>query len=134
MKSTLETLPNEILMLIVSYAGDIPGRLRTFLGLNQRLNSIVTDQSLHLLADFLQTKASDDYCQSNVFQRVSQAFLSLKTAVDKGTSIVFYSHCSLLIFNSDLFSWDTMCKSRWQNFDRVVNNLPMLNSIRQIAS
>ena len=83
MESTLEMLPNEILMVIFSYAGDVSVQLRTFLGLNQRLNRVVTDQCLHLLTYFLRTIGSHDNYQCDVYQSFSHACHSMKTAVDE---------------------------------------------------
>ena len=75
MSSTFETLSDEILMIIFPYSGDAYTIFRTFLGLNQRLNSILIDKRLHLFADFLYIKTNDtiltDYYKSDVFQNVS---------------------------------------------------------------
>ena len=51
--STFEILPNEILMIIVNYSGDVYSVYRSFFGLNQRLNNILTDKYLHLFNDLI---------------------------------------------------------------------------------
>ncbi|CAF1061827.1 unnamed protein product [Didymodactylos carnosus] len=75
MSTTFETLPNEILMIIFRYAGDVHTILRTFLGLNQRLNRILIDKRLHLLTDILSINSRhvsfDNYYNSAVFHKVS---------------------------------------------------------------
>jgi hypothetical protein len=42
--SRLETLPDEILMIIFRYSGDVYSLFRSFFGLNQRLNQILIDK------------------------------------------------------------------------------------------
>ncbi|CAF1519146.1 unnamed protein product [Didymodactylos carnosus] len=73
---TLEALPDEILMLIIGYSGDVYNVLKAFLGLNQRLNNILMDKRLHLLADLLiiakDDRKFDYYCRC-IFQKVSQS-------------------------------------------------------------
>jgi hypothetical protein len=83
MPSTFETLPDEILMIIFQYSGDVNIIFQTFLGLNQRLNNILIDKRLHLLTDFLYINVRDDYYNSKIFQQVSQQLLSLNTAIDE---------------------------------------------------
>ncbi|CAF0803097.1 unnamed protein product [Adineta steineri] len=55
-------------------AGDIFTILHTYIGLNQRLNQILINKSLHLLTDFF---------NANIFQQVSKQFLSINTPIDK---------------------------------------------------
>ncbi|CAF1102857.1 unnamed protein product [Rotaria sp. Silwood1] len=80
--STFETLPDEILMIIIRYCGNIYRIFRTFSGLNQRINNILIDKRLHLLTDFLFMDIDDVnidyYYQSKEFYDVSQQLLSLK--------------------------------------------------------
>ena len=83
MLSTLETLPDEILMIIFTYSGDVITTLRAFLGLNLRFNRILLDKRVHLLTDFLQTNIRDDYYESNVIQQVSQRLLIINRPMDK---------------------------------------------------
>ncbi|CAF3348847.1 unnamed protein product [Rotaria socialis] len=83
MLSTFESLPDEIIMTIVKYCGDTCAILRTFLGLNQRLNRILIDKRLHLLTDFLHINVRDDYYNSQVFQQSYQQLLSLNTRIDE---------------------------------------------------
>ncbi|CAF1352136.1 unnamed protein product [Rotaria sordida] len=83
MLSTFETLPDEILMIILKYCGDAYTILKIFLGFNQRLNMILTDKRLHLLTDFLHINVRDDYYNSEVFQQLSKQLLSINTTVDE---------------------------------------------------
>jgi hypothetical protein len=80
--STFETLPNEILMIIIRNSGDIFTIFQAFFGLNQRINNILVDKRTHLLTDFLFLNSSDvsidDYYNSNSFHDVSEQLLSLK--------------------------------------------------------
>ncbi|CAF3942968.1 unnamed protein product [Rotaria sp. Silwood1] len=75
MSSTFETLPDEILMIIFRYSGDVHTILRAFLGLNQHLNRILIDKRLHLLTDILSINSRyaffDSYYNSAVFHKVS---------------------------------------------------------------
>ena len=57
--SKLETLPDEVLMIILQYSGDIFSVFRAFLGLNQRINMILIDRRTHLLTDFLSIRTGD---------------------------------------------------------------------------
>ncbi|CAF4324433.1 unnamed protein product [Rotaria sp. Silwood2] len=83
LSSTFETLPDEILMIIIRYSGSIYRMFRTFSGLNQRINNILIDRRLHLLTDFLlmdiDDVSIDYYYKSKVFHDISQQLLSLKT-------------------------------------------------------
>ncbi|CAF4146166.1 unnamed protein product [Rotaria sordida] len=83
MLSTFETLPDEILMVILKYCGDAYTILKIFLGFNQRLNMILIDKRLHLLTDFLHINVRDDYYNSEVFQQLSKQLLSINTTVDE---------------------------------------------------
>ena len=83
MTSTLEKLPDEILMIIFQYSGDVFNILRTFLGLNQRLNNILLDKRLHLLTDFLLINVRNDYYNSEIFQQITQQLLRIDTIVDE---------------------------------------------------
>ncbi|CAF1348586.1 unnamed protein product [Rotaria sordida] len=83
MLSTFETLPDEILMIILKYCGDAYTILKIFLGFNQRLNMILIDKRLHLLTDFLHINVRDDYYNSEVFQQLSKQLLSINTTVDE---------------------------------------------------
>lgn len=83
MLSTLEILPDEILMMIFTYSGDVITTLRAFLGLNQRFNRILLDEHLHLLTDFLQINIRDDYYKSEVVQQVSQRLLIINKPMEK---------------------------------------------------
>ncbi|CAF0985825.1 unnamed protein product [Adineta steineri] len=86
MSSTLETLPDEILMIIFQYSGDVSTILQTFSGLNQRLNRILIDRRLHLLGDYLSIKkhhiSSDDYYNSNVFHKVSHQLFIINDTIN----------------------------------------------------
>ncbi|CAF1202197.1 unnamed protein product [Rotaria sordida] len=79
--STFETLPDEILMIIIRYSGDIYTIFRTFSGVNQRINNILVDKRMHLLTDFLCMDITDVnidyYYKSEVFDDISQQLLSL---------------------------------------------------------
>ncbi len=57
--STFETLPDEILMIIVRYSGNAYTVFRTYSGLNQRLNNILVDRRLHLFTELLYTNIND---------------------------------------------------------------------------
>ncbi|CAF3635622.1 unnamed protein product [Rotaria sp. Silwood1] len=83
MLSNFETLPDEIIMIILKYCGDVHTILKTFLGFNQRLNMILIDKRLHLLTDFLHIHVCDDYYNSEVFQQLSKQLLSINTIVDE---------------------------------------------------
>ena len=78
-----ESLPNEILMIIFQYFGDVCDVFRTFLGLNQRFNDLLLDKRCHLLTDFLCIHPRCDYHQSEVFQQVFQQLSTRKTAIDQ---------------------------------------------------
>jgi hypothetical protein len=80
---TFENLPDEILMIIFQYSGNVLNVLRTFLGLNQRLNNILLDKRLHLLTDFLFINVRNDYYNSEIFHQVSQQLLRINTIVDE---------------------------------------------------
>jgi hypothetical protein len=80
---TFESLPDEILMIIFQYSGDVCNILRTFLGLNQRLNGILLDKRLHLLTDFLFIHPRNDYYNSKIFQQVSQQLSSTNTTINE---------------------------------------------------
>jgi hypothetical protein len=85
--SRLETLPDEILMIIFRYSGDVYSLFRSFFGLNQRLNQILIDKRLHLFTDFLQIHIRDInfdyYYNSTVFKTVSRQLLSMNTTVNE---------------------------------------------------
>ncbi|CAF0987703.1 unnamed protein product [Adineta steineri] len=83
MLCTFETLPDEILMIILPYCGHVVNIFHTFLGLNQRLNQILIDRRLHLLTDFLHVNARDDYYNSRIFQQVSRQLLSINISLDE---------------------------------------------------
>ncbi|CAF0821960.1 unnamed protein product [Adineta steineri] len=83
MLCTSETLPDEILMIILPYCGHVVNIFQTFLGLNRRLNHILIDRRLHLLTDFLHVNARDDYYNSRIFQQISQQLLSINTSLDE---------------------------------------------------
>jgi hypothetical protein len=83
MSSTFEQLPDEILMIIFQYFGNVYTIFQTFLGLNQRLNNILIDKRLHLFTDFLCINVRDDYYNSEIFQQASQQLLSINTTIDK---------------------------------------------------
>lgn len=79
----LETLPDEILMVIVRYSGGIYDVVHAFSGLNQRLSHILIDRRLRLLTDFIGMDATDpaieSYYRSPLFQTVSEQLLSLNS-------------------------------------------------------
>ncbi|CAF3715796.1 unnamed protein product [Rotaria sp. Silwood1] len=81
--STFETLPDEILMIIIRYTGNAYTIFRIFSGLNQRLSNILADKRLHLFTDFLYPSIGNadvnDYYDSNSFCEISQQFASLTT-------------------------------------------------------
>ncbi|CAF1080283.1 unnamed protein product [Rotaria sordida] len=83
LSSTFETLPDEILMVIIQYCGNIYSIFRAFSGLNQRINNILIDRRLHLLTDFLffeiDNLTIEYYYNSKLFHDISQQLLSLKT-------------------------------------------------------
>ena len=85
MSSTFETLPDEILMIIFQYSGDVHTILRTFLGINQRINRILIDKRLHLLIDYLSIYSRhvsiNDYYNSIVFYEVSHHLSSINGTV-----------------------------------------------------
>ncbi|CAF4222191.1 unnamed protein product, partial [Adineta steineri] len=78
-----EDLPDEILIIIFQYSGDPYTILRTYLGLNQRINRILIDKHLHLLTNFLYTKYNSDYYDSEIFQNASQQLLMINSNIDK---------------------------------------------------
>jgi hypothetical protein len=80
---TFESLPDEILMIIFQYSGNIFNILRTYLGLNQHLNNILLDKRLHLLTDFLFIHPRNDYYNSEIFQQVSQQLSSINTTINE---------------------------------------------------
>ncbi|CAF1241576.1 unnamed protein product [Adineta ricciae] len=84
--STLETLPDEILMIIIRYSGDAHSLFRTYSGLNQRFSSILIDRRLHLFSELLYTTVDDRclqyYFNSNAFQQTRHQFVSLKASKD----------------------------------------------------
>jgi len=82
---TFENFPDEILMMIFQYTGDVYTILQTFLGLNQRLNNILLDKGLHLLTNFLHINVHNDYYNSDIFQQVSEQLLSINTTIDEET-------------------------------------------------
>ena len=81
--TTLETLPDEILMVIVRHSGGIYDAFQAFSGLNQRFSYILIDRRLRLLTDFLGLDAADtaieSYYQSTLFQSVSQRLVFLNS-------------------------------------------------------
>ncbi|CAF4331602.1 unnamed protein product, partial [Adineta steineri] len=83
MLCTFETLPDEILMIILPYCGHVVNIFQAFLGLNKRLNHILIDRRLHLLTDFLHVNARDDYYNSHIFQQISRQLLSINISLDE---------------------------------------------------
>ncbi|UJR19678.1 hypothetical protein I4U23_022812 [Adineta vaga] len=85
MLSTFESLPNEIIMIIVKYSGDVFSILRTYLGLHERFNQILLDKRLHLLTDFLHINLChgnfDYYYDSHVFRGVTEELFSMKHSI-----------------------------------------------------
>lgn len=86
--STLETLPDEIIMIILQYSGNAAMLCRTFFGLNQRFNNILVDRRMRLFIDFLYLNYNGNqninyYYNSAFFNDASQQFLSLKTAANE---------------------------------------------------
>ncbi|CAF3438323.1 unnamed protein product [Rotaria socialis] len=83
MSSSFETLPDEILMIIIRYSGNFYSIFRTFCGLNQRLNRILIDRRLHLLTDFLcidnHTADAAEYYNSPLFRVILQKVCSLRS-------------------------------------------------------
>ena len=83
LSSNFETLPDEVLMIILRYFGSIYTIFRTFSGLNQRLNNILVDRRLHLFTDFLSMHVSDSnvdyYYNSLLFHDMSERLSSLTT-------------------------------------------------------
>ena len=79
MSPTFETLPDEILMIIFRYSGDIYTIFRTYLGLNYRLNAILLDKRLNLFSDFLFISPCDSifhiYYNSDGFQQISHQLI-----------------------------------------------------------
>ena len=78
---TLESLPDEILMLVFQYCGSTIDILRTFLGLNQRFSNILVDQQLHLLTDYFSLKSANIHYNSNEFQQVISQLVSIRTSM-----------------------------------------------------
>ena len=80
--STLESLPDEILLIIFQYFDDIYSLFRIFFGFNQRLNSILVDKRSHLFTNFLHIHKSQKtfhlYYNSIVFKTVSEQIFLLK--------------------------------------------------------
>lgn len=80
--SRLETLPDEILMIIIRYSGDIFTIFQAFFGLNQRINTILIDRRTRLLTDFLSVDSEDVnleyYYQTELFHETAEKLLSLK--------------------------------------------------------
>ena len=70
-------------MVIFRYSGNIYTILRTFLGLNQRLNQILIDKRLNLFTDLLHINIRNDYYNSDIFQQVSQQLLSINTTINE---------------------------------------------------
>lgn len=84
--SMFEELPDEILMIILRYSGDIFTVFRAFLGLNERINRILLDRRTHTLTDFLTTTYGDmnidHYYNSDVFDEVINQLSSVKSIND----------------------------------------------------
>ncbi|UJR32303.1 hypothetical protein I4U23_019767 [Adineta vaga] len=87
--STFETLPDEIILIIFKYVNEIYFLFHTFLGLNQRLNSILLDKHLHLLPKFLNIKKHDKnfhrYSNSVLFERITQQLLPVNQTTKNST-------------------------------------------------
>ena len=79
--STLETLPDEILILIFQYSGSTINIFRAFLGHNQRFNHILLDRRLHLLTDYLSLKPLNVYYSSDEFQQVSRQLSTIRASM-----------------------------------------------------
>ncbi|CAF2882298.1 unnamed protein product [Rotaria sp. Silwood2] len=81
MPSTFETLSDEILMIILEYAGNVYNIFRTFSGLNQRLNKILLDRRLHLFTNFLYIHHDDTnidyYYNSTLFHDICKQLSSM---------------------------------------------------------
>ncbi|CAF3065235.1 unnamed protein product, partial [Rotaria sp. Silwood2] len=81
MPSTFEMLSDEILMIILEYAGNVYNIFRTFSGLNQRLNKILLDRRLHLFTNFLYIHHDDTnidyYYNSTLFHDISKQLSSM---------------------------------------------------------
>ncbi|CAF2785736.1 unnamed protein product [Rotaria sp. Silwood2] len=127
MSSTFETLPDEVLMLIFNYSGDSSMIFQTFLGLNQRLNNILVDKRLHLLANFLHIGARaanfDDNYNSVEFQDVSRRLSFVNTTVNEQeldqyfySLIVFYIRQQYTQLEDQIQSTLEKCQSVRQQF------------------
>ncbi|CAF3934433.1 unnamed protein product [Rotaria sordida] len=101
MSTTFEALPDEILMIILQYSGNVYNIFRTFSGLNKRLNNILVDRRLHLLTDFLYMHYNDKYVNyyynSAVFHNVSQQLLSI--IISENDKVLRQCFQSLVIFH-----------------------------------
>ncbi|CAF1487460.1 unnamed protein product [Adineta steineri] len=91
MQSTLEELPDEILMIIFGYSDDIYSLFQTFLGLNQRINNILLDKRLHLFINFLCINIDHEtmcfYYNSSEFQHITRILKSLNGTVNNNEII-----------------------------------------------
>ncbi|CAF1499585.1 unnamed protein product [Adineta steineri] len=91
MQSTLEELPDEILMIIFGYSDNIYSLFQTFLGLNQRINNILLDKRLHLFINFLSINIDHEtmcfYYNSSEFQHITRILKSLNGTVNNNEII-----------------------------------------------
>lgn len=80
--TTFETLPDEILMIIIQYSGDIFTIFEALSGLNQRITNILLDKRMYLLTDFLFMDKNDInidyYYESDLFYDINQQLVSEK--------------------------------------------------------
>ncbi|CAF0759762.1 unnamed protein product [Adineta ricciae] len=85
--STLETLPDEILLIIFQYFNDIYFLFHTFLGLNQRFNHILLDKQIYLLAKLINIKKHDRnfsrYSNSELFKTITHQLSSANKLTKK---------------------------------------------------
>ncbi|UJR12442.1 hypothetical protein I4U23_016618 [Adineta vaga] len=80
---TFENLSDELILMIMEYAGDISIVLRTYFGLNQRFNNIILDRRSYFLTQFMQMIVPDkdlkNIAQSILWQQLFRNLSLMKS-------------------------------------------------------
>ena len=135
---TFESLSDELIMMIMEYSGVIHNVLRTYFGLNQRLNNIILDGRSHMLIRFthliVTDEDSNDISKSPLYQQLFENLSMMKTTrngerlieylqvflvkhleekyIELGNE--FQSKMTRFIYNHNTSTWKNMTDLRYQ--------------------
>ncbi|CAF4120260.1 unnamed protein product, partial [Adineta steineri] len=107
-------------MILIEYSGDIHIVLRTYLGLNQRLNNILLDYRSHLLTRCLQlTVGNEDLnsiYDSSTYQDLIVNLSSIKKTENEKQVIEYLQMFITVHFKKNYFQLDNEFQSRMDTF------------------